>query len=145
MKDKQNRSLFIVSLFVVHLFVACTNSPEASQTPIPSFSPRPPGTASATLEGAPFIPTFTPVPLGQEPGALITYRFEVTLDYVGHRAQVIESVEAINRGPDTWSEVVFQLPVALRTQAFILNSLTISDGQTGVNASYQLNGNLLRV
>jgi hypothetical protein len=132
-------------LFVVHLLAACANSPEASHTPVPSFSPRPPGTASATLEGAPFIPTFTPVPLGHEPGALTTYRFDVTLDYVGHRAQVIESVEAVNRGPDIWSEVVFQLPVALRTGAFILNGLTISDGQTVVNASYQLNGNLLRV
>ncbi len=85
------------------------------------------------------------MPLGQDPGALAIYRFDVTLDYLGHRAQVIELIEANNPGPDTWSEVVFQLPAALRTEAFILNGLTTGDGQTAVNASYQLNGNLLRV
>ena len=146
MRDKKQWSSFIVSLLIAHYFLAaCANSSQTATASLPTFSPRPPGTASATLEGAPFIPTFTPVPLGQDPGALAIYRFDVTLDYVGHRAQVVETVEVSNPGPDTWSEVVFQLPAALRTEAFILNSLSVSDGQTVVNASYQLNGNLLRV
>lgn len=146
MRDKKQWSSFIVSIVIVHYFLAaCTHSSQTATASPPTFSPRPPGAASATLEGGPFIPTFTPVPLGQDPGAVTTYRFEVTLDYVGHRAQVIESIEANNPGPDTWSEVVFQLPAALRTEAFILNSLATSDGQTAVNASYQLNGNLLRL
>ncbi|MBI3240722.1 MAG: LysM peptidoglycan-binding domain-containing protein [Chloroflexi bacterium] len=146
MRNKKQCSLFIVSLFIAQCFLAaCTGSSQTSQPALPTFTPRGLATASATIEGAPFIPTFTPVPLGQMPGAVTTYRFEVTLDYVGHRAQVIESVEATNDTPDTWNEIVFQLPEALRSEAFILNSLTTDDGQTVANAIYQLTVNLLKV
>ncbi len=146
MSRQHHCSLFIASLFITHCFLAaCTGPSETSQPAIPSFTPRGLATASATGEGAPFGPTFTPVPLGQQPGSVTTYRFEVTLDYLGHRAQVVEAVEALNPGPDTWTELVFQLPEALRSEAFILNSLTTGDGQSAANATYQLNGNLLKV
>jgi LysM domain/Peptidase family M1 domain len=85
------------------------------------------------------------VPLGQLPNVLATYKFQVTLDYVGHRAQVSQAVELVNPGPDTWDSALFQLPAAVQSQAFILNSITVLEADTAVNASYQKSGYTLRV
>jgi LysM repeat protein len=126
------------------ILIACrpvTDTPHS----LPTFTPRSLPSASPTLAGAPFIPTLTPVPLGQLPNALITYRFDVTLDYLGHRAQVAQNVEVINPGPDTWDSLLFQLPAAVQSPAFILNSITSPSGETAVNAAYQRSGYLLRV
>nr|MBI2904518.1 hypothetical protein [Chloroflexota bacterium] len=95
----------------------CATAP-ATPAPLPTFTARPVASPSPTPEGVPFIPTLTPVPLGNLPGALITYRLAVALDYIGHRAIVVEVIEAVNPGPDTWQQLVFQLPYALRTSAF---------------------------
>ena len=112
---------------------------------LPTFTPRSLPGATLTPERAPFIPTLTPVPLGQLANAQATYKFLVTLDYVGHRAQVAQTVEVINPGPDTWDSLLFQLPTAVQSSAFILNSIAVPDGDALINATYQLRGYLLRV
>ncbi len=135
------RSSFIVLSL---LFAACSSSP-ASPSPLPTFTPRGLPSPSPTVEGAPFIPTLTPVPLGQLPGTVANCHFDITLDYLGHRAEVIESITAINPGPDDWTEIVFQIPTALRSNAFLLTGITLSEDAAPANAAYQLAGGLLRV
>ena len=112
---------------------------------LPTFTARSLPSPSPTVVGAPFIPTLTPVPLGQLPNALITYRFDVTLDYLGHRAQVAQNVNVVNPGPDSWDSLLFQLPAALQSPAFILNSIAVPSNGQMVNASYHQSGYLLRV
>lgn len=136
-----------------HLFIglslglvlsACLG-PTTGTVALPTFTPRAIASPTPTLEGAPFSPTLTPVPLGQLPNALTTYRFSVTLDFVGHRAQVTQVVEVINPGPDSWDSLLFQLPVAIQSAALILNSITVPQGDTVINANYQLSGNQMRI
>ncbi len=135
----------IVACAVALSASGCAATPATPAAPLPTFTPRAVASPSPTPEGAPFIPTLTPVPLGNLPGALITYRFDVALDYIGHRAIVDEVIEAVNPGPDTWQQLVFQLPYALRTSAFNLTSITQTQGADTVNAAYQQAGNVLRV
>lgn len=128
--------------------VVCLSSCQAAApiaTALPTFTPRALPSATPTVAGAPFIPTLTPVPLGQLPNALATYRFQVVLDFVGHRAQVQQVVDLVNPGPDTWDSVNFQMPTAVQSPAFILNGITVPEGEGAVNATYQLNGYSLRV
>jgi len=142
----RSRRLLLVILFALAavLPTACDG---ATATPgvLPPFTPRSLPSPSPTAEGAPFIPTLTPVPLGQLPNIIANYRFEVTLDYLGHRAQVTQAVEIVNPGPDTWDSVLFQLPAAVQSDAFILNSIVVPDGETMINASYQHSGYTLKV
>jgi hypothetical protein len=142
---RSRTSLLVVlqSAFTI-LLAACDGSANSTSV-LPTFTPRGLPSPSPTAEGVPFIPTLTPVPLGQLPNALTTYRFDVTLDYLGHRAQVTQSVEIINPGPDTWDSVLFQLPAAVQSGAFILNSITAPDGDANVNTSYQQSGYQLRI
>jgi LysM domain/Peptidase family M1 domain len=133
--------ILLVSLLL--WLVACT----AVATPpsqVATFTPRPVSTEAATQRGV-LSPTLTPVPLGQLPNALATYHFDITLDFVGHRAQVKQVVEVVNPGPDTWDSVLFQMPAAVQSPNFILNSITIPQGDTVVNAVYELKGYGLRV
>lgn len=123
---------------------ACNDSADPTGA-LPTFTPRSLPSPSPTAEGAPLIPTLTPVPLGQLPNALATYRFDVTLDYQGRRAQVTQTLELINPGPDTWDNIVFQLPTALQSGAFILNSISAPDDGVPVNVTYQQNNYLLRL
>ncbi len=142
---RSRTSLLVVlqSAFTI-LLAACDGSANSTSV-LPTFTPRGLPSPSPTAEGVPFIPTLTPVPLGQLPNALATYRFNVALDDLGHRAQVTQSVEVINPGPDTWDSVLFQLPAAVQSGAFILNSITVPDGAAIANASYQQSGYQLRI
>lgn len=133
------------SFIVFSLLLASCASSAASPSPLPTFTPRALPSPSSTVEGAPFIPTLTPAPLGQLPGTVANYHFDVTLDYLGHRAQVIESITVINPGPDNWTEIVLQLPTALRSNTFLLTGITLSEDAAATNAAYQLAGGLLRV
>jgi hypothetical protein len=135
------------ALFHATLVLLLSACGTASQTPVslPTFTPRSLPSPSPTIEGAAFIPTLTPVPLGQLSNTLATYRFEVNLDYVGGRAQVRQQVELVNPGPDTWESILFQLPAAVQSPAFILNSITTPGGDAPVNAAYQQAGYVLRV
>ncbi len=134
----------IVLVALALLLAACANAPDAAGT-LPTFTPRILPSPSPTVGGAPLIPTFTPVPLGQLPNTLATYRFEINLDYVGHRAQVTQRIEVVNPGPDTWNSLLFQLPTAVQSPAFILNSITVPGGDAALNAGYEQRGYLLRV
>jgi hypothetical protein len=128
-------------LFIVSLFIASCGSETTTPRALPTFTAR---SVSSPVAATPAVAT-TAVPLGRPPGAITTYRFDVTLDYLGHRAQVNATVEAINPGPDTWNDVVFQLPASLRSEVFILNRITVKTGEAEVNASYQQSGRLLQV
>lgn len=131
----------VCSLFVVSFFVAACGSETTTPQALPAFTPREVFTPAAAPPGV----ALTPVPLGHLPGAITTYRFDVTLDYVGHQAQVDQTVAAINPGPDTWNDIVFQLPAILRSEVFILNRITVNTSGTEINASYQQSGRLLHV
>jgi hypothetical protein len=138
---------------ISHLFlgwglIACISacqSASASPTNLPTFTPRALPEASATVPGGPYSPTLTPVPLGQLPNVLATYRMRVVLDFVGHRIQVQQAVDVVNPGPDRWDSLTFQLPAAVQTPAFIFSGITISQAGTQVNANYALKGYSLRV
>ena len=90
-----------------------------------------PGSLSTT---APFVPVrsetdtghvLTSGPLGSNIGAVAKYRFSIVLDYSGHRAQVNQLVELANPGPDIWKEIVFHLPIDLRSERFTLSQVSL--------------------
>ena len=123
------------SLFIVSLFIASFSSP------IPD-TPSPASISTRTASPSSNVPTLTPVPLGKFSGWIASYRFNITLDYVAHRASIIQTVEVTNPGPDAWTQVVFQLPTALRSaDTWALSNIMLAEG----NATYQKKNGLLIV
>lgn len=138
------RQLILVG--VAACIAACQGAPATNiNVPVATFTPRPVASQDATQPTDNLSPTLTPVPLGQLPYALSSYHFQINLDFVGHRAQVKQTVDVINSSPDTWNQVVFQLPAAVQSSSFILNSITIPQGDGTINAVYELKGYLLKV
>jgi len=116
------------------LFIASCSTP-----PIPDTS-SPVSTSTRIASPSSNVPTLTPVPLGKFSGWITSYRFNINLDYVAHRASVIQTVEVINPGPDVWTQVVFQLPTALRSaETWVLSNITLAEG----NATYQKKNGLV--
>jgi|GEM_PF-495786 len=122
------------SLFIVSLFIASCSTPSIPDTSSPV------STSTRIASPSSNVPTLTPVPLGKFSGWLASYRFNINLDYVAHRASVIQIVEVTNPGPDVWTQVVFQLPTALRSaDTWGLSNITLAEG----NATYQKKNGLV--
>lgn len=129
----------LVALLVVIGLAACTLL-EATPTPIAAPAPQPPVIAPQPgVSGA-------VRPLGVQPGALARYDFTVTLDLVGDAAQVVQFIDVTNPGPDTWTEVVFQVPAHLiENEQFVLSGVSIFDGLETQAVRYLVSDGFIRV
>ncbi|HUN24472.1 MAG TPA: LysM peptidoglycan-binding domain-containing protein [Anaerolineales bacterium] len=95
---------------------ALFSSGDATPTPIPTLEPPKLDSVGTSPESLSIT----------GPGALAVYRMDVSLDWEGQRAQVAQTVEIVNPGPDFWDRIVFYLPRALQDEdRFILSSVKV--------------------
>lgn len=72
-------------------------------------------------------PVLAPIHVRKNIGVIAKYRFDIILDYEGHRAQVNQEIDITNPGPDVWTEIVFHIPVDLRTERFTLSEIKLKE------------------
>lgn len=72
-------------------------------------------------------PILAPTRSRKNTGVVAKYRFDVVLDYEGHRAQVNQEVDITNPGPDAWTEIIFHLPVDLQTERFTISEIKLKE------------------
>ena len=113
----------IYSLLVAYSLSSCTASNPATPQPLPTF-------VSPGIKDNPLLEDDgnSTSQVTSQLGAITNYHFDVSLDYAGHRAQVKQTVEVVNPGPDAWNELVFYLPPVLQTDRFVLSELKMQDG-----------------
>ncbi len=110
-------------LLITYNMSSCVDSNLATPQPLPTFVS--PGIRDKPVLEGDGNSTYQIV---SQLGAITNYTFDVSLDYAGHSAKVIQLVEVVNPGTDVWNELVFYLPPDLQTDQFVLSEVKIQDG-----------------